>query len=126
MLPRLRLRQSWVSSHSMADRRLKAVPDDDPERLTIEQLAHETGMTVRNIRNHQSRGLLPPPEIRARTGFYGDRHVDRLRLIQAMQAQGFKLTAIQRLIGEHGADADRFVGLRRAATAPFEAEAPEY
>ena len=32
-------------------------------RLTIEELAHESGMTVRNIRNHQSRGLLPPPEV---------------------------------------------------------------
>ena len=39
--------------------------------LTIEQLAHETGMTVRNIRAHQSRGLLPPPEVRSRTGYYG-------------------------------------------------------
>src|ERR671917_1502232 len=81
--------------------------------LTVEQLAYETGMSVRNIRNHQSRGLLPPPEVRARTGYYGQSHVERLRLIQQMQADGFKLTAIQRLIGEHGADADRFVGLRR-------------
>jgi hypothetical protein len=29
------------------------------------------------------------------------------------------------LIGEHGADADRFVGLRQAVTAPFATEAPE-
>src|SRR5215213_5888945 len=98
MLPRLRLRQSWVSSHSMADRRLKAVPDDDPERLTIEQLAHATGMTVRNIRNHQSRGLLPPPEVVARTGFYGPGHVERLNLIREMQAEGFNLNAIKRLL----------------------------
>jgi DNA-binding transcriptional MerR regulator len=93
--------------------------------LTVEQLAHETGMSVRNIRNHQSRGLLPPPEVRARTGYYGAEHVSRLRLIQEMQAEGFKLSAIQRLIGEHGADADRFVGLRQAVIAPFTDEAPE-
>jgi len=93
--------------------------------LTVEQLAYETGMSVRNIRNHQSRGLLPPPEVRARTGYYGREHVDRLRLIQEMQAEGFKLSAISRLIGEHGADADRFVGLRQAVTAPFESLAPE-
>jgi hypothetical protein len=42
-----------------------------------------------------------------------------------MQAEGFKLSAISRLIGEHGADADRFVGLRQAVTAPFATEAPE-
>src|SRR3954463_3904466 len=90
---------------------------DSEANLTVEQLAYETGMSVRNIRNHQSRGLLPPPEVRARIGYYGARHVERLRLIQEMQAEGFKLTAIQRLIGEHGADADRFVGLRRAVSA---------
>jgi DNA-binding transcriptional MerR regulator len=93
--------------------------------LTIEQLAYETGMSVRNIRNHQSRGLLPPPEVRARIGYYGPDHVARLRLIQEMQAEGFKLSAIERLIGEHGIDADRFVGLRQAITAPFESETPE-
>src|SRR5690349_24521972 len=93
--------------------------------LTVEQLAYETGMSVRNIRNHQSRGLLPPPEVRARIGYYGPEHVARLRLIQEMQAEGFKLSAISRLIGEHGADADRFVGLRQAVTAPFATEAPE-
>src|SRR3954470_9101174 len=101
---------------------------DPPARaadLTVEQLAYETGMSVRNIRNHQSRGLLPPPEVRARTGYYGPDHVARLRLIQEMQAEGFKLSAISRLIGEHGADADRFVGLRQAVTAPFATEAPE-
>ncbi len=82
-------------------------------------------MSVRNIRNHQSRGLLPPPEVRARVGYYGAEHLARLRLIQEMQAEGFKLSAISRLIGEHGADADRFVGLRQAVTAPFATEAPE-
>src|SRR6186997_3521983 len=93
--------------------------------LTVEQLAYETGMSVRNIRNHQSRGLLPPPEVRARTGYYGPEHVARLRLIQEMQAEGFNLRAIARLIGRHGADADRLVGLRQAATAPIATEAPE-
>jgi DNA-binding transcriptional MerR regulator len=99
-------------------------PDSEAD-LTVEQLAYETGMSVRNIRNHQSRGLLPPPEVRSRIGYYGPEHVARLRLIQEMQGEGFKLSAIERLIGEHGADADRFVGLRQAITAPFAAEQPE-
>ena len=93
--------------------------------LTVEQLAYETGMSVRNIRNHQSRGLLPSPEVRARTGYYGEQHVERLRLIQQMQAEGFKLSAIKRLLGDQGSAAERFIGLRRAVTAPMEAEAPE-
>jgi len=110
----------------MAKKAGSAAESAAPEaNLTVEQLAYETGMSVRNIRNHQSRGLLPPPEVRARVGYYGPEHVARLRLIQEMQAEGFKLSAISRLIGEHGADADRFVGLRQAVTAPFATEAPE-
>ena len=34
----------------------------DDADLTIDQLAQRTGMTVRNLRAHQSRGLLLPPE----------------------------------------------------------------
>ena len=98
-------------------------PEDSA--LTIEQLAHETGMSVRNIRNHQTRGLLPPPDVRARTGYYGPRHVERLRLIQQMQSEGFNLNAIQRLLGEDGEWAERFIGLRRAVTEPGEAESAE-
>lgn len=111
----------------MTDTRAKSMAPAGEEEatLTVEQLAYETGMSVRNIRNHQSRGLLPPPEVRARIGYYGPQHVARLRLIQEMQGEGFKLSAISRLIGEHGADADRFVGLRQAVTAPFATEAPE-
>lgn len=93
--------------------------------LTIEQLAQETGMTVRNIRNHQSRGLLPPPDVRARTGYYGAEHVARLRLIQEMQADGFNLNAIKRLLGDAEGSAERLLGLKRAVTTPFETESPE-
>src|SRR5918998_5115861 len=92
---------------------------------TIDELARETGMTVRNIRAHQSRGLLPAPEVRARTGYYGPEHVERLRLIQELQAEGFNLGSIERLLGEGGAWAERFIGLRRAITTPFETEASE-
>jgi DNA-binding transcriptional MerR regulator len=84
-------------------------------RLTIGELAEAAGMTVRNIRNHQSRGLLPPPEVVARTGYYGAAHVDRLRRIRAMQADGYNLEAIRRLLSGSG--------LQRAATLP--AEVPE-
>jgi len=78
--------------------------------LTIEQLAQETGMSVRNIRNHQSRGLLPPPDVRSRIGYYGPDHVTRLRLVQEMQAEGFNLAAISRLVGGSRGAADRLLG----------------
>src|SRR5258706_14761275 len=73
-------------------------PADEQVRYTIDQLAQVTGMTVRNIRAHQSRGLLPPPEVRGRTGWYGPEHVARIRMIVEMQAEGFNLGAIARLL----------------------------
>ena len=104
--------------------RLRALPDAprDEERLTVEQLAQATGMTVRNIRNHQSRGLLPPPDVVARTGYYGPQHVERLNLIREMQADGFNLNAIKRLLD---AGEDQLIRFRRAVTTPYEAESPE-
>jgi DNA-binding transcriptional MerR regulator len=107
------------------NRTLEADATSAEDSLTVEQLAFETGMSVRNIRNHQSRGLLPPPEVRGRTGYYGRKHVERLRLIQEMQAEGLKLSAIKRLIGEYGANAERFADLRAALKAPLPTEAPE-
>jgi len=93
--------------------------------LTIEQLAAEVGMSVRNIRNHHTRGLLPPPEVRARVGYYNAEHVARLRLILDLQADGFNLAAIERLLSGSNGLAERLLGLRIAVTTPFEAEAPE-
>jgi DNA-binding transcriptional MerR regulator len=74
----------------------------DDDELTIDELARRIGMTVRNIRAHQSRGLLPPPEVRGRTGYYGPDHVARLRLIQELQADGFNLDLIRRLLDGAG------------------------
>ncbi len=93
--------------------------------LTIEQLAGEVGMSVRNIRNHHSRGLLQPPDVRARVGYYGEEHVARLRLIQDLQADGFNLAAIERLLSGPDGLAAKLVGLRAAVTAPFDPESPE-
>lgn len=93
--------------------------------LTIDELGRETGMTVRTIRSHQARGLLPPPEVRQRTGFYGPEHVARLRLIQELQDEGFNLKGITRLLEDTQGPAERLLGLKRAATAPFGTESPE-
>ncbi len=81
-------------------RKLEAVPaaDSSPNQLTIEQLAAETGMSVRNIRSHQARGLLSAPEVRMRVGYYGPEHVAQLRLIRDLQDEGFNLGGIKRLL----------------------------
>ena len=93
--------------------------------LTVEQLAAEVGMSVRNIRNHHTRGLLPPPEVRARVGYYNADHVARLRLVLDLQADGFNLAAIERLLNGSDGLAQRLLGLRNAVTAPLEPENPE-
>jgi len=94
-------------------------------RLTIEELAHESGMTVRNIRNHQSRGLLSPPEVVARVGYYGPEHVERLRLIREMQDDGFNLGAIKRLLQSSPGSAEQLSRFRTAIATPDQDEAPE-
>ncbi len=93
--------------------------------LTVEQLAAEVGMSVRNIRNHHTRGLLPPPDVRARVGYYNQEHVARLRLILDLQADGFNLTAIERLLSGTDGLAQRLLGLRNAVTTPYEPETPQ-
>jgi DNA-binding transcriptional MerR regulator len=93
--------------------------------MTIDELARETGMTVRNIRAHQSRGLVPPPEVRGRTGYYGEDHLARIELIKELQADGFNLEAIRRLLEGAGGSGAEVLNFSRALRAPFEDEQPE-
>jgi DNA-binding transcriptional MerR regulator len=64
----------------------------------VDELAERTGMTVRNIRAHQSRRLLHPPLRSGRRSVYDDSHVERLRLIQRLQDAGFTLAAVSALV----------------------------
>jgi DNA-binding transcriptional MerR regulator len=93
--------------------------------MTIEQLAAEAGTTVRNIRSHRARGLLAPPAVRDRVGYYGAEHLARLRIIKDLQAEGLNLKGIKLLLERTGADSPQLARLKRAVTAPFETEEPE-
>ena len=108
----------------MGARRIAAVSEATNE-LTIDELARRTGMTVRNIRAHQSRGLLPAPQVRGRTGFYGTEHEARINLIRELQADGFKLEAIARLLDSAGGSSEEVLRFTRAVKAPFEDEQPQ-
>ena len=94
------------------------------DELTIDELARRIGMTVRNIRAHQSRGLLPPPEVRGRTGYYGPDHVARLKLIQELQADGFNLDLIGRLLDSAGGSSSEVLRFKHALARPFGDEEP--
>jgi DNA-binding transcriptional MerR regulator len=94
--------------------------------MTIDELASQVGMTVRNVRAHQSRGLLPPPEIRGRTGYYGPEHAVRLELVKDLQAEGFNLEAIKRIVERTpGSSSAAVLDFTRALAEPFTDEPPE-
>jgi DNA-binding transcriptional MerR regulator len=89
---------------------------DSANQLTIEQLAAASGMSVRNIRAHQARGLLAPPEVRLRVGYYGPEHLAQLRLIRDLQSEGFNLAGIKRLLDDAEGTSDRLARFRQALT----------
>jgi DNA-binding transcriptional MerR regulator len=117
--------------HPNGGPQVKDVIDERADRnggeaaMTIDELARRTGMTVRNIRAHQSRGLVPPPEVRGRTGYYGDQHVSRITLIQELQADGFNLESIRKLLEGAGGSSSEVLDFSRMLRAPFEDEQPE-
>ena len=95
--------------------------------MTIDELAQRVGMTVRNVRAHHTRGLLPPPEVRGRTGYYGPEHVARLELIREMQGAGFNLQAIKHVLemAPEGSGQE-LLDLERVLMAPWAEEAQEF
>jgi DNA-binding transcriptional MerR regulator len=108
-----------------ADAENGAGADGGDESMTIDELARRTGMTVRNIRAHQSRGLVPPPKVRGRTGYYGDEHVGRIELIKELQADGFNLESIRKLLEGAGGSSSEVLNFSRTLRAPFEDEQSE-
>ncbi len=71
---------------------------EQPTELTIDQLAARVGMTVRNVRAYASRGLIPAPRLVGRTGYYGEQHATRLRLIRDLIDRGYTLAAVERAL----------------------------
>jgi DNA-binding transcriptional MerR regulator len=98
----------------------------EQDALTIDELARRVGMTARNVRAYQSRGLIPPPTLRGRTGYYGPQHVARLELIRELQAEGFNLESIRRLLERaQGQTIGEVLDFTRALAEPFGDEEPE-
>ena len=97
---------------------------DRTEGMTIDELARRTELTVRNVRAYQSRGLVPPPTLHGRTGYYGEDHVARIRLIRALQSEGFNLEGIRLLIEGAGGETEEVLRFTQAVREPFEQEEP--
>jgi DNA-binding transcriptional MerR regulator len=94
------------------------------QALTIDQLARRVGMTVRNLREWRALGLLGPPAMRGRVGYYDAGEVARIGRIRALHAQGFTLDLIRRLLDSSGELGDEAMRLAVALRAPFREEDP--
>jgi DNA-binding transcriptional MerR regulator len=93
--------------------------------LTVNELAERVGMTVRNLREWQTLGLLPGPEVRGRIGYYDPSVVRRIEGIQELHAEGFPLELIRRLLEASGESGDEVMQFARELRAPFrERDAP--
>jgi DNA-binding transcriptional MerR regulator len=99
---------------------------DDDRELTVDELAARVGVTVRNLRAYAARGLLPPPRLVGRTGYYGREHVARLLLVREMLAEGFSLAMIERTLASAPPTASSAtLALHRALLAPWLPPEPE-
>jgi len=96
--------------------------------MTIDELARRAGTTTRNVRAHQTRGLLPPPRMVGRVGHYGSDHLVRLAYIDRLQQRGFSLAAIRDLLTgwDQGRSLTEVLGFEDALTAPWSDEVPEF
>ena len=86
--------------------------------MTIEELSMRSGVTTRNIRSYQSRGLLPAPVSRPqeRAAFYTNDHLARLRLVNRLQNRGFSLAGIADLLSawSEGKSIEHVLGIETA------------
>jgi DNA-binding transcriptional MerR regulator len=94
----------------------------------IDELANRAGVTSRTVRAYQARGLLPPPELKGRTGYYSDEHLQRLRIIDELQQRGFSLAAIRQTLDTWatGGDLGHLLGFEHLLAAPLLDEEPQH
>jgi DNA-binding transcriptional MerR regulator len=70
------------------------------KRYSVEELAETAGVSVDLVRSYQSKGLVPAPEHEGRRAWYDERHLQRLRRIRDLKAQGYSLRMIARSLTE--------------------------
>jgi DNA-binding transcriptional MerR regulator len=57
--------------------------------MRIDDLAKKASVPTRTIRYYTQQGLLNPPALKGRVGFYDERHLERLRLIKELKEKRF-------------------------------------
>ncbi len=98
------------------------------KRFTVDELARAAGTTTRQVRALQTRGLLARPGLVGRTGYYDAGHLDRLRAILRLQADGFSLAALATLLQawDAGMTLAEVLGLRPPPGAGPEHESDDF
>lgn len=105
---------------------MAAAAHETDELMTLEELTERVGMSVRNVRFYTTKGLVPPPIRRGRSGYYSSDHLARLELVRELQAHGFTLAAIEKYVARIPADATpETIALHRTLLAPWMPELPE-
>jgi len=66
--------------------------------MRVEELARQAGTSVDTVRYYQTKRLIPPPRRRGRVALYDDRHLERILRVRSLQARGFRLATIARLV----------------------------
>ena len=98
---------------------------DEEPLLTLAEVTARVAMSVRTVRFYTSRGLVPAPIRRGRSGYYSRDHVARLELVADLQSHGFTLAAIERYVAGIPEDSSpEDIALRRAMLAPWQADLP--
>jgi DNA-binding transcriptional MerR regulator len=79
----------------------------------LDELARQADVASTTVRLYQSKGLLAPPRLEGRTGWYDDSHLSRLRLIARLQSEGHSLAGIADLLEqwEQGRSLDAVIGI---------------
>jgi len=79
----------------------------------LDELARRAGVASTTVRLYQTKGLLAPPRLEGRTGWYDDSHLSRLRLIARLQGEGYSLAGIANLLEqwERGRSLDAVIGV---------------
>ncbi len=82
-------------------------------------------MTVRNVRAYAARGLLTPPRLVGRTGYYDSEHVEQLSLVRDLLAEGLTLSAVERVLAADTRSATLALAMLRTVRDPWRPEAEE-
>jgi DNA-binding transcriptional MerR regulator len=68
----------------------------DETRYSLQELTRAANVSVRTVRYYIAEGLLPPPVSAGARSFYGEAHLDRLRLIGLLKDSFLPLKEIRR------------------------------